>query len=127
MDAYDGNTARDKIYEILKEKNVSASNFYISKEYVDEASDILKANLEKQSQEKKFNVYDNGFFLNQMLISCSYDSKPCSYNDFDYYHDYFYGSCFSFNNGRTNNASDSEIIYQSDLKNTVFNRSLLLN
>lgn len=106
MDAYDGNTARSTIDQIIKDNNLKVESFNESREYVDNASNFIKANLESYANRKQFDLYANGFFLSQMLISCYYNNKKCDASDFYFYHDYFYGSCFSFNNGLSNNASN---------------------
>ena len=46
------------------------NNFVDTKDYVNNASKLLKSNLEKMSENGTFDVYSNGFYLSQMLISC---------------------------------------------------------
>jgi len=50
----------------------------------------------------------------------TYDNVPCNESDFYYYHDYNYGSCYSFNNGKSNNANGSEKETVTDIKKAVF-------
>ena len=45
-----------------------------------------------------FNSY--GFTIEKMLISCSYDNKPCSMSDFVVFNDSLFGTCIKFNTGK---------------------------
>jgi hypothetical protein len=38
-----------------------------------------------------------GLDLSQMLMSCVYNLKPCSADDFEWYFDQYYGNCLRFN------------------------------
>jgi len=49
---------------------LTVDKFVDTKDYVNNASKVLKSNLEKMSENGTFDVYLNGFYLNQMLISC---------------------------------------------------------
>ena len=60
----------------------------------------------KPPNSKYFDVYANGFYLSQMLVSCKFNGVPCSLDSFYYYHDYDYGSCYRFNGGKTNNSTN---------------------
>lgn len=40
-----------------------------------------------------------GYDIKDMLLSCSYNSKYCTADDFQWYFDPFYGNCFKFNSG----------------------------
>ena len=73
-------------------------------------------NLYSSTDNNYFDLYANGFFLNQMLLSCKFNGLKCDLNDFYYFHDYFYGSCYQFNGLKVNNASDSNSSIKSDVK-----------
>ena len=45
-----------------------------------------------------------------MLISCQFLKQPCLIKDFEYYHSYEYGSCYSFNSGRNFEVKKNEIL-----------------
>jgi hypothetical protein len=48
-----------------------------------------------------FNIgVHSGFDLKQMLISCTFNGKSCDREDFYYYYNYDFGSCYRFNGGR---------------------------
>jgi hypothetical protein len=42
-----------------------------------------------------------GYDINDMLLSCLYNLRPCSTNDFVWYYDVLYGNCFRFNGGKS--------------------------
>ena len=106
----------------MDEKNLRPENFTDAREYVDKAIEILQSNLEDMFEKNKFDVFYNGFFLNQMNITCMYDNKPCDSTDFFWYHDYNYGSCYSFNHKYTNNATNSSnsTIYKTKRAVNIF-------
>ena len=45
--------------------------------------------------------YNYSHTIHKMLISCVYDEKECSVNDFSIAYAPIYGVCFTFNGGRT--------------------------
>jgi len=92
---------------ILAEEKIEANKFSSSRDYVNTASRTFKAKLENLALENKFSLYGNGFFLEQMLITCKFQNEPCDQNDFYYYHDYNYGSCYRFNGIYVNSAGAS--------------------
>lgn len=51
-----------------------------------------------------------------MLVSCKFNGEKCSSKDFYYFHDYDYGSCYSFNAGKVNNATNIDST-RIDIKN----------
>jgi hypothetical protein len=112
-------TARKTIAGILDSKNLKPNNFTDAKDYVDKAIEILQSNLENMAENKTFDLFYNGFYLNQMFITCTYDNKPCDSSDFFWYHDYNYGSCYSFNNKFSNNASNNASQINYDIKRAV--------
>lgn len=69
LNAYDGNVAREHMNRILIEKNISLYN-YEPVDYVDIAADFFKSTFETEALRGQFDLYYNGFYLNQMLISC---------------------------------------------------------
>lgn len=42
--------------------------------------------------------------LEDILLSCMYNLKPCNLNDFDWYYDAYFGNCFRFNAGKNMNG-----------------------
>ena len=41
--------------------------------------------------------------LDEILLSCTFDDKPCNASDFSWTFDPFYGNCYAFNNGLNSN------------------------
>ncbi|CAF0892610.1 unnamed protein product [Brachionus calyciflorus] len=69
LNAYDGIIARADMDDILSEKNISQKN-YEAVDFVDRAADFFKSSFEARALSNDFDLYTNGFFLEQMLISC---------------------------------------------------------
>lgn len=44
-----------------------------------------------------------GYDFKDMLLSCTFNLKNCTENDFDWYYDLYYGNCFKFNSGKNLN------------------------
>ena len=72
--------------------------------YTDAANDQFKAKVESMANEQ--NPQELGFYLKDMLLSCYYRGKKCSLEDFYYYHDYYFGSCYRFNGGLRDKAQN---------------------
>lgn len=49
-------------------------------------------------------------------MSCKFQGLNCSKEDFYFYHDYDYGSCFRFNGGKTNHAGETSNITLNPIK-----------
>lgn len=69
LNAYDGDVAREEMENILFEKNISKYN-YEPIDYVDNAADYFKSTFQAKALKGQFDLYFNGFYLSQMLISC---------------------------------------------------------
>jgi hypothetical protein len=57
------------------------------------------------------------FRFNQMIISCYFNGVKCTQDDFYYYRDYDYGSCYKFNGGRIKSLKN---ITRNGLLNTPY-------
>lgn len=106
---YKAYSVEREITNILSKYNAFPTNFSNSKNYTDTTSDLIRSNLAKLAINKSFNLFKNGYKLENMLISCYYERKSCALKDFYYFNDYNYGNCFSFNLGKTNEAGNSNI------------------
>ncbi len=115
LNSYDGNTARETLNQVLNSNNITSKKFNIVKDYIDQAGFIFKSGFEKLASDGNFDFFLNGFYLNQMIISCTFQGVSCEAADFYYYHDYNYGSCFSFNLGKVNNASPKYLTEKRDI------------
>lgn len=94
LNPYDGFFAKSILLDIINKKNLNESQFEPI-DYVDTLIDHIKAELHREYFTM---LYDMGFWLSQMLISCRFQGNPCHETDFEYFHDYNYGNCFRFNN-----------------------------
>lgn len=45
-----------------------------------------------------------GYSLNDTMIKCEFDSKPCDLNWFDWFYHPFFGNCYKFNSGSLNGS-----------------------
>jgi hypothetical protein len=43
-----------------------------------------------------------GYSLDELVIKCEFDSRPCNMSWFDWYYHPFYGNCYKFNSGYLN-------------------------
>ena len=98
INLYNAEVAKDQIDDIINEKNINASSFNSYIEYLDEVNFQLKSTFRKLAETNKtFDLKQNGFQLEQMLISCQYDLSPCSVSDFEWFYNFDYGNCYRFN------------------------------
>jgi len=70
--------------------------------------------LEYNASKGAYNLNDFGYKMKDMLISCKFKGKACSENDFQLYHNFFYGNCYRFNGGY--NSSNQQTSYQKITK-----------
>ena len=70
--------------------------------------------LENNASKGIYNLNDFGYKMKDMLISCKFKGVACSENDFQLYHNFFYGNCYRFNGGF--NASNQQTSYQKVTK-----------
>ena len=55
-----------------------------------------------------------GFLIEDMLVSCYYNYKPCNASDLTYFYNQQYGNCYKFNGGKDDNGN-SQSIKQSSI------------
>ena len=41
-----------------------------------------------------------GYSFDEMFLACYFATKSCERDDFEYFYDYLYGNCFTFNSGK---------------------------
>lgn len=98
LNSYDGMYAGDSMRKVLEESNITREMYREVKNYVETASDVFKSHFITNFDTNTLYYY--GFYLSQMLISCRYQGIECGLNDFYYFHNYHYGSCYRFNGGK---------------------------
>ena len=99
LNPYDGNQLH-QLASIINSSYVDESlknQYYI--EDINTLTESFKSYLEHTLENNKSEFYIAGFYFYQMMLSCIYNNQPCLQTDFQYYHNYFYGSCYSFNVG----------------------------
>ena len=116
MNPYDGLYKRDAIEKILLAKNVLVENSTSIREFTDVASEQFKSVFEYLWSTNKLNIFNYGFTLSEMLISCKYQGKECTAKDFYWYHDYNYGNCYRFNGGDPDQQMESHVFEAYQLK-----------
>lgn len=45
-----------------------------------------------------------GYSFDEMILRCSFATQPCDADDFEWFFDYLYGNCFTFNSGTNLNS-----------------------
>ena len=69
---------------------------------MDEVNFQLKSTFRQYAETNKcFNLKQNGFQIEQMLISCQFDLSTCSVKDFKWFYNFDYGNCYRFNWNKT--------------------------
>jgi hypothetical protein len=83
-------------------KKVNVSNGTYASETIEIIRSLEQAYLISSTDESLKKIYnltrkDVGFSLETMLISCFYNSIPCSASDFALIFTFEYGNCYTFN------------------------------
>ena len=55
-----------------------------------------------------------GFEISYMLLTCFFNDKPCTANDFTWHYDFSYGNCFTFNSGYNSSGSKIPILKMNE-------------
>lgn len=63
---------RSQIDSLLIERNFTINDFPTVIEYLDAVTNQFKATYQYSAENGSFDLYYNGFFLSQMLLSCLY-------------------------------------------------------
>lgn len=101
LNPYDGHYPKTRMImnETLTAKNITPYKYASLREYTDAANNYFKATIEYLYKDDLVEIQNLGFFLDQILLSCTYEGKTCNATDFYFYHDYNFGSCYRFNGG----------------------------
>ena len=106
LNPYDGNIIETTMSEINNKSiytNISNQTYFI--ENLNSITTLFKTYFEKKSENNSMLKWFNSFWMEQMLISCQFNNHPCFFTDFMYYHNFYYGDCYSFNIGIFSNYS----------------------
>ena len=95
LNPYDGNQLRQLTsrFNSINDSESIKNPYYIQD--IKKKTNSFKYFLEYSFQNDTNEFYVAGFYIYQMLLSCLYNNQPCLQSDFQYYHNYFYGSCYS--------------------------------
>lgn len=72
---------------------------------VRQAMDVIKSSAIANFSSNPSYVYDLGFSINYLLISCYFNGFTCNASDFYQYYSYEYGNCYIFNHDYGNGTS----------------------
>ena len=86
--------AEDFVNQQLLNFELSNASKFTDYQFVDYR---IKSILINENEELKKKI---AFPLNKTIISCYFNSIPCSDDDFDWYYDFNYGNCYRFNLGK---------------------------
>jgi hypothetical protein len=110
LNAYDYTVAYESLNNITNDGTIDQFNSnYTARGYTVLIRRYMRYNLMKKHLSDMRQLYRDGFGIDQMLISCNYQSKQCSMNDFMYHYDFFYGLCWRFNAGKGLQGNDLPI------------------
>ena len=98
LNPYDGNQLKNYASQVLKNNSDSTKSVYFIQD-VKLMTASFKSFLEKMVENQTYLFYVLGYYFYQMVFSCQYNDAPCYITDFKYYHNYDFGSCFSYNLG----------------------------
>ena len=73
LNPFDGYVIRDYIESILEERNFSLDNYSTVIEYLDAVTNQIKASMHHSAENGTLDLYNSGYIIEQMLLSCSYE------------------------------------------------------
>jgi hypothetical protein len=126
LNPFDGYLAQDPIDDLLNERNFSINNYKLVIDYLDSVTNQFKSTFQARAANETFNLYLNGFYLSQMLLSCKFQGQPCSQQDFSYFYDYNYGNCYRFNGGGTDESNNNQPVRLKKTKTSGWMNGLRL-
>jgi hypothetical protein len=95
------NVANAEIYNIISDGTVDQFNpNFTANDYVTRANRHLRSNLLRKYVNNLTALYLIGFYIDEMLLSCTFQNENCSIDDFMPQFDFNYGLCWRFNMGR---------------------------
>jgi hypothetical protein len=101
LNKYDFNFAGENVNNFTEDGTVNRSNSnFTANDYVTKTNQYLQSNLIKKFVNDLYQLYYMSNYLDQMLLSCTFQGKNCSFDDFMFHYDYVYGLCWRFNMGR---------------------------
>ena len=80
----------------------------------DQVKTIIMANIVNNKSLTSAQKRSFGFEINYMLLTCFYNDKPCTSNDFIWRYNFVYGNCFTFNSGYDNDGKKIPILKMTE-------------
>lgn len=97
INPYNAEVAGPMLTSIVEVKGLKPSNYPNYLAYLDDVNQQIKSTLQRQAEiGNRVNLRRNGFQLEEMLISCRFDLKPCTTADFEWFYSFDYGNCYRF-------------------------------
>ena len=93
----------DDFMSTLNKSNSSSKSYYIQD--VNSFTRKMNTVFEKMNENDSFGLYWNPLWLENFLLSCQFNNQPCYNTNFSYFHNFYYGNCYSFNVGELTNVS----------------------
>jgi len=90
------NSTDDEYYDYYDEEQFNQNNKSFIDTYNEIKQDFYNYIFTQLNDADKKSL---GYGLDEMLITCLYNNRKCTTNDFNWYYSYDYGNCFSFNTG----------------------------
>jgi hypothetical protein len=125
LNAYNGFYVKDVLTQDVLTENFTINQGEFSKFDIELVMKQINS-LTKRSALRS-PLFEYGYFLDEILISCSFKGIPCNMNeDFDWYYDFNYGTCFSFNSGYQKTRDTSSIRFRNKVffVSFIFNKSI---
>lgn len=104
------------VYNLLNQSNLSrllilgtVNTSETAYGLINVASDLLKLSIASDQNLTIQTRKQLGWNIEEMLISCYYNSKTCLPSDFVYIQDYDYLNCYTFNSGKDSSGNTSTI------------------
>jgi hypothetical protein len=83
LNSYDYNYARKAVHEFTDDGTIDKANFSNMADYLEEVDEHFRFNLiKKYIKNPRVLGSDFGFLIDQTLMSCRFQNKPCGYKDF---------------------------------------------
>jgi hypothetical protein len=82
---------------------------FTANDYAVNIGRYLRYNFIKNFLKNLNQLYNKDFTIDQILLSCTFQSKNCSMEDFMSHYDFMYGLCYRFNMGKTLQGKDLPI------------------
>jgi hypothetical protein len=107
---YDSNYAYEAIHNFTDDGTVNVQNYTRTADYLADITTYYLSNLLRVYINNPYQLGSNfGYLIDQSLISCRFQNKPCGTQDFMLWFDLAYGNCYRFNAGRDINGTEQAV------------------